>query len=324
MWPALNKQLSAMISSKLVLLLAGAALSVNAQSSAPAKATLIAFEGLPIDANSTATLVAQNSAATTYTFACPPVATGSALSSAKSAAGSAASSVGSAAGSLASSIGGAAGSLASSAANAGASAGSSIGNAIASDARSAISNIAMTPIPRPTNARRENVRLLPIAKPTKAARDLRLLPIAKPTAHARRQIPYGEDKDIECLPYVVVQGPETYAIKAEVTAPIKFSAEFKANWKGDLKSASEITGAYSMGGDVSELNHASTATGPASVLGSSVVVPLVTATASSSGSAGASGSPAANSNPAAAGPMPTGAVAYFGAAAGLLGAALAL
>ena len=268
-----------MISSQLVLLLAGAALSVNAQSSAPAKATLIAFEGLPIDANSTATLVAQNSAATTYTFACPPVPTDSILSSAKSAAGSAASS-----------LGGAAGSLASSAANAGASAGSSIGNAIASDARSAVSNIAMTPIPRPTNARRENVRLLPIAKPTKAARDLRLLPIAKPTPHARRDLPWGEE--IACLPYTVVQGSETYAIKAEVTAPVKFSAEFKANWKGDLKAAKEITGAYSMGGDVTELNHASTATGPASVLQSSVVVPLVTATAS--------GSPAANSNPAAA------------------------
>lgn len=310
-----------MISSQLVLLLAA---SVSAQSTV----NLWSVDLWPIDANSTATIVGSNPAATTYAFNCPPASSlaPSAASSVKSAASSAAAEASSALASL-----GIDGSLISSAQSAGASA--------ASSAKSA-ANVELTPIPKPTNARRDNVRLLPIPKPTQARRDnVRLLPIAKPTLAARADLP-PMDVDIPCVPVTVVQGSETYGIVAATKVPIAFNAEFNATWKGDVKSA-EVTATLVWGGDISMLNRPlTTAKAPSDELfTTSVAVAVVSASATSSGSsspsgtsssspsgsAGASGSaPAANSNPGAAGPLPTGPAVYVGAAAGIFGAMLAL
>ncbi|CAI6341907.1 unnamed protein product [Periconia digitata] len=289
-----------MHSSQLLLLVAGAVASVSAQE---AKATLNQFTLLPLDPDQkTATIVGSGPAATTYSFGCPAV-TGSAVASSLK---SGASSIGSAIESAASSAGGAAGSIASSLASAGISGASSLASAAAS-------NIEMTPIARPTNARRDNVRLMPIPHPT---------PVV------RRQDTELPDLNIACMPYTVIQGSETYAVKAQVTQDaFSFYAEFNATWKGDLASATPAGTVFITGISMLDVSTATTApssswfTSPATV----AVVSASSSAPAPSGSNGAnpSGAPA-NSNPAAAGPLPTGAAVYFGAAAGLVGAVLAL
>ncbi|KAF1958083.1 hypothetical protein CC80DRAFT_592530 [Byssothecium circinans] len=293
-----------MHTSQLVLLLAGAAVSVSAQSTA----TL--FNILPIEPTETATLVASNSAATTYSFGCPASKSPDASSAGSSAASSAS---------------------------------GAVSSAVASP-KSSAGFVEGTPIPKPTNARRDDIRLLPIPRPSNVRRDdIRLLPIPKPT-QVRRGVPLGVT--VNCMPYTIVQGPQTWSAHLSYSdASFKMSIDATATWKGEIAKASDVAGSISWGGDLTAFNTQGVVTGPASKMfptSYAVAVVSASATPTPSGSSGASpaGSgtssrpasspsgattPAVNSSGfAASGPLPTGAAAFVGAAAGILGAALAL
>jgi hypothetical protein len=206
-------------------------------------------------------------------------------------------------------------------------------------------DIRLLPIPKPSHARRgDDIRLLPIPKPSHARRDdIRLLPIAKPTL-AARDLPWG--KTVDCIPYTIVQGPQTWSAHMSYSdSAFKLNIDASATWKGEFAKATDVAASVNWGGDLTMFNTQLQTTAPATEFFPAYTVPVVSgavtptgSTTSASGahptsSSASNGTPASGSSKpsapmnsafAASGPLPTGAAAFFGAAAGIFGAALAL
>ena len=172
----------------------------------------------------------------------------------------------------------------------------------------------------------------------------------------RRQDASASDYTL-CEPYTLVQGTSTYELHMTDPVPGVWTADLACNWKGAAMSQADLTCTVTQAGtfvDSSALgtvtsviskdevasmdlfqtlavvsapnDSASASTAPSASAsktpgGSGTGAASPTRPASSS----ASGSPATQSTGlAAAGPLPTGAVAFIGGAAGIFAAALAL
>ncbi|KAL6708721.1 hypothetical protein ACN47E_002417 [Coniothyrium glycines] len=154
-----------------------------------------------------------------------------------------------------------------------------------------------------------------------------------------------------CEPFTLIQGPYTYGLHLTDPVPDVWTMDLECSWKGATMTAAELTCTIAQSGALVDSSLSGTVTSTVdkdevSSLGPFATLALVSAPTGSgsaaqpsgpsgtgaiapsrSGSASPSASGASTSQSAGfapAGPLPTGAVAFIGGAAGILAAALAL
>ncbi|KAF2645740.1 hypothetical protein P280DRAFT_465516 [Massarina eburnea CBS 473.64] len=167
------------------------------------------------------------------------------------------------------------------------------------------------------------------SSPASSVSNVALTPIPRPSSNVRRQ---GSSSSASaCEPFTIIQGSEQFEFHMTDPRPNVWTVDQKCSWKGEYGKA-DITCAYTNQGSVAkdlEIDVSTSAVLKAAeytYLFAKTAVAVVTATDSASGTptpTGASAS-AKPSNFAAGGPAPTGAIAFVGGAAGIFAAALAL
>jgi hypothetical protein len=165
-----------------------------------------------------------------------------------------------------------------------------------------------------------------------AAGTLALTPIASPTptapARLRRQASGETPEGLLCEPYTIKQGASEWEYHLTDPLPGAWTLDAKCSWKGELTAATLTCTMTQSGEFAEEATGVSVLTLEPSELSSMAAiqtVSVITASGSSaSGSVSGSGAAAQSTAMAPAGPLPTGAIAFVGGAAGMFAAVFAL
>jgi hypothetical protein len=159
-------------------------------------------------------------------------------------------------------------------------------------------------------------------------------PATTPAARLRRQAD-NSSSDLEnalCEPYTMKQGSETWEIHMTDPTPGEWTVDASCHWKGEMTTA-DLTCTLTESGKQANIDGARSETlKPKDItnLGLIQTVSVTSASGSAPASNTASPSPSGSDAPAqstamaASGPLPTGAMALVGGAAGIFAAVFAL
>lgn len=173
-----------------------------------------------------------------------------------------------------------------------------------------------------------------VASLSSAASSIRMTPIPSPpattpAARLRRQSNESSSDlaNALCEPYTMKQGSETYEIHMTDPIPGEWTVDGSCNWKGEMTTA-DITCTITESGKQADSAGVMVETlkpSDVSALGGIQTVSVTSAADDkASNTASGSGDSAQSTAMAASGPLPTGAMAFAGGAAGLFAAVFAL
>jgi hypothetical protein len=183
----------------------------------------------------------------------------------------------------------------------------------------------------------------PASTAVRSATNVQLTAIPSPPATtAAARLRRADDEDALCEPYTLKQGSETWEFHMTDPTPGQLTIDASCNWKGDMATADimctvtnngaqvDATGVITDGYKASEVK-SNSAIQTVSITSAAAGDATNTAsgsgaqdTAAASASVSGSGAPSPSAAGAASGPLPTGAMAFVGGAAGILAAAFAL